>query len=155
MAWRVARDSSVKGVYCVPGNAGIAADVSCISGNILNINELSCLAEFLEADLTVVGPEAPLVEGVADEFAARGFPIVGPSQDAARLEGSKVFARGFLVDCGIPRARFGHPDDIRGLAVFLASDSSSWITGALIPMDGGNLAMNAGGSYPGGPRASG
>ena len=56
---------------------------------------------------------------------------------------------------GIPRGRFGHPDDIRGLAVFLASDSSSWITGALIPMDGGNLAMNAGGSYPGGPRASG
>ena len=47
---------------------------------------------------------------------------------------------------GIPRGRFGSPDDIRGLAVFLASDSASWITGAIIPMDGGNLAMNAGGS---------
>ena len=47
---------------------------------------------------------------------------------------------------GIPAGRLGHPDDIRGLAVFLASDSSRWITGALIPMDGGNLAMNGGGS---------
>jgi NAD(P)-dependent dehydrogenase (short-subunit alcohol dehydrogenase family) len=47
---------------------------------------------------------------------------------------------------GIPAGRLGHPDDIRGLSVFLASDASSWITGALIPMDGGNLAMNGGGS---------
>jgi NAD(P)-dependent dehydrogenase (short-subunit alcohol dehydrogenase family) len=47
---------------------------------------------------------------------------------------------------GIPRGRMGHPDDIKGLSVFLASDSSNWITGALIPMDGGNLAMNGGGS---------
>jgi NAD(P)-dependent dehydrogenase (short-subunit alcohol dehydrogenase family) len=47
---------------------------------------------------------------------------------------------------GIPAGRFGHPDDIKGLIVFLASESSSWITGAIIPMDGGNMAMNAGGS---------
>jgi NAD(P)-dependent dehydrogenase (short-subunit alcohol dehydrogenase family) len=47
---------------------------------------------------------------------------------------------------GIPAGRLGHPDDIKGLAVFLASDASAWITGALIPLDGGNLAMNAGGS---------
>ena len=49
---------------------------------------------------------------------------------------------------GIPIGRFGQPDDIKGLAIFLASDASAWITGALIPMDGGNLAMNAGGSVP-------
>ena len=56
---------------------------------------------------------------------------------------------------GIPAGRMGQPDDIRGLSVLLASDASTWITGALIPMDGGNLALNAGGSYPGAPSASG
>ena len=54
---------------------------------------------------------------------------------------------------GIPAGRFGRPEDIQGVAIFLASDAAAWVTGALIPMDGGNLAMNAGGSYPGGPRA--
>jgi len=54
---------------------------------------------------------------------------------------------------GIPMGRLGNPEEIRGPAVFLASDASSFVTGAIIPMDGGNLAMNAGGSYPGSPRA--
>ena len=144
MAWRVARDPSVKRVYCVPGNAGIAADVSCIAGNILNVNELSSLAEFLEVDLTVVGPEAPLVAGVADEFGARGLPIVGPSQDAARLEGSKVFAKDFLVDCGIPTARSAILEDERdvdsavgrfGYPVALKADGLAAGTGVLIVQD--------------------
>jgi len=69
--------------------------------------------------------------------------VLNPGLEA-RIQSDPRIREKFLG--GIPAGRFGRPDDIRGLAVFLASDSSSWITGALIPMDGGNLAMNAGGS---------
>lgn len=105
IAWRVAEDPQVRRVYCVPGNAGAMADVSCLPGNILNPTEMSSLAEFLAVDYTVVGPEAPLVAGIADEFAAKGLAIVGPSQAAAQLEGSKAFAKDFMLECGIPTAR--------------------------------------------------
>lgn len=105
IAWRVAEDSQVQRVYCVPGNAGAMADVSCLPGNILNPKEMLSLAKFLGVDYTVVGPEAPLVAGIADEFVANGLAIVGPSQFAARLEGSKAFAKDFMLECGIPTAR--------------------------------------------------
>ena len=105
IAWRAGQDPGVRNVYCVPGNAGILADASCIPGNILNPKEMCDLAEYLRADCTVVGPEAPLVAGIADEFASRGRPIVGTAQSAAQLEGSKVFAKEFFVECGIPAAR--------------------------------------------------
>ena len=73
---------------------------------------------------------------------------VGPKTQAgwdARMDRSPGLKETFLH--GIPRGRFGSPEDIKGLALWLASDASSWITGAIIPMDGGNLAMNAGGGY--------
>ena len=105
IAWRAGQDPEVRSVYCVPGNAGIMAEASCIPGNILNPKEIGDLAEYLGADCTVVGPEAPLVAGIADEFVARGLPIVGPARSAARLEGSKVFAKEFFLECGIPAGR--------------------------------------------------
>lgn len=105
IAWRAGQDPGVRSVHCVPGNGGILADASCVPGNILNPKEMCDLSEYLRADCTVVGPEAPLVAGIADEFAARGRPIVGPARAAARLEGSKVFAKRFCLECGIPTAR--------------------------------------------------
>ena len=105
IAWRAAQDPGSERVYCVPGNAGTILDASCVSGNILNSKEMAALAESLEVDCTVVGPEAPLVAGIADEFESRGLPIVGPTQAAAQLEGSKVFAKEFLRELGIPTAQ--------------------------------------------------
>ena len=105
IAWRVAEDSDANRVYCVPGNAGALRDVSCLSDNINDISEMASLAEYLDVDCTVVGPEAPLVAGIVDEFRSRDLAIVGPTQVAARLEGSKVFAKEFLAECGIPTAR--------------------------------------------------
>lgn len=116
MAWRVAQDADVDLAYCVPGNSGIAADVSCLSGNALDPKEMAAMAEFLGVDCTVVGPEAPLVAGVADEFAARGLPVVGPSRAAANLEGSKVYAKEFLTENRIPTAGYVVLDHERDVA---------------------------------------
>ena len=152
MAWRAAQDPGVERVYCVPGNAGASADVACILGNILNIQEMAALAEFLEVSCTVVGPEAPLVAGIVDEFTARGLPVVGPSQAAAQLEGSKAFAKDFLVECGLPAARSVVLDDAREIAatvgrygypVALKADGLAAGKGVVIVQDEGEARATA------------
>ena len=106
LVWRLAQSADVDRVFCAPGNAGIAADASCIPADIGAPDELVALARTLRVDLTVVGPEAPLVSGLADAFAADGLPILAPEAFAAQLEGSKKFAKQFMVDRGIPTADF-------------------------------------------------
>ncbi len=96
MAWKLAQSPGVE-VFAAPGNPGIARIGTCLS---------LAEAEDLEPDLTVVGPEAPLVEGMVDRWRARGLRIVGPTQEAARLEGSKIFAKHFLVQSSMPTAGF-------------------------------------------------
>ena len=144
MAWRVSQDPDVKRVYGVPGNAGMALDVGCVAGNILNPKEIASLAEFLGAELTVVGPEAPLVAGIADEFETRGLGIVGPTQAAAQLEGSKAFAKDFLVECSLPTASSALLDDVRdvdatvgrfGYPVALKADGLAAGKGVIIAED--------------------
>jgi len=94
LAWKIAQSPGVE-LYAAPGNPGIAKVAQCIP---------LTHAIDLAADLTVVGPEAPLVEGIVDAFRERGLAIVGPTREAARLEGSKVFAKQFLREHGIPTA---------------------------------------------------
>jgi phosphoribosylamine--glycine ligase len=105
IAWRLLQSDSIDQVYASPGNAGMALELSCIPADLSKPNEIAALAETLGVDFTVVGPEAPLVAGVVDAFEARGLPIVGPSQRAAQLEGSKVFAKDFFNKYSIPTAR--------------------------------------------------
>jgi len=93
-------------LYCVPGNAGIAQHAETLS---LPANDFAALAEFVQSeaiDLTFVGPEAPLVAGIVDLFTQRGLRIVGPSAAAARLEGSKIFAKDFMARHAIPTAAY-------------------------------------------------
>jgi len=93
-------------VFCVPGNAGIAELAETPS---VSLNDHAVLAEFVESqriDLTFVGPEAPLVSGLVDQFIQRGLRIVGPSAAAAQLEGSKIFAKDFMARHQIPTAAF-------------------------------------------------
>src|ERR1700682_3509329 len=90
LAWKLAQSPRVE-VFAAPGNPGIAQLGTCVPGSPLEA------AEAIGADLTLVGPEVPLVAGVVDEFRARGMKIIGPDREAARLEGSKSFAKNFLI----------------------------------------------------------
>ena len=102
LVWKLRQSSVVEDIWCTPGNAGIANDVECFPSDLNNPSQLADIASDLGADLTVVGPELPLVAGIADEFARRGLKIVGPSKAGALLEGSKIFAKQFMERHGIP-----------------------------------------------------
>lgn len=104
LVWKLRQSPRVKQLWCAPGNGGISEDAECLPANLKDVSGLADLAARLGADLTVVGPEGPLVLGVVDEFERRGLPIVGPSRRAAELEGSKVFAKEFLLRNHIPTA---------------------------------------------------
>lgn len=94
----------VETVVCAPGNGGIAAEAECAPVEAGDVAGLIKLAERVSPDLTVVGPELPLVGGLVDEFSKRRWPIVGPTRQAAQLEGSKIFAKEFLARHGLPTA---------------------------------------------------
>ena len=110
IAWKLNQSPRVTELFCCPGNAGIAQITKCIPGNVEDPNELAHLAELIGADLTVAGPEAPLVAGVSEVFNTRGLCLVGPSRTAAQLEGSKIFAKEFMERHSIPTARFVNCD---------------------------------------------
>src|SRR2546428_5660148 len=96
LVWKLRQSPRVSQVYCAPGNAGIAVEAACLSGDVKNIESLVALAAQIRPDLTIVGPELPLQLGVVDHFTRRGFRIFGPTQAAARLESSKSFAKEFM-----------------------------------------------------------
>ncbi|MDJ0384246.1 phosphoribosylamine--glycine ligase [Streptomyces sp. G-G2] len=98
-------DPDVSALYCAPGNAGIAEVAELRPVDALDGEAVARLATELEAGLVVVGPEAPLVAGVADAVRAAGIPVFGPSAEAARLEGSKAFAKDVMAGAGVPTAR--------------------------------------------------
>ncbi len=104
LAWKLRQGSIIESVYCCPGNSGVEADAQCSPLDVKNPKAAADLAARLGADLTVVGPELPLVSGIADEFAARGMKILGPVRAAAQLEGSKIFAKKFMERHRIPTA---------------------------------------------------
>jgi phosphoribosylamine---glycine ligase len=103
VAWKLAQSPSVSEVLACPGNPGIAACAQCVV-DPGTLNGLADLAEGESVSYTVVGPEAPLVGGIVDLFRSRGLDIVGPTRAAARLEGSKIYAKQFFERVGIPTA---------------------------------------------------
>jgi phosphoribosylamine--glycine ligase len=106
LCWKLAQSPKLTQLYCAPGNAGIAQIAECVSIGADSINELFTFANSEGIDLTVAGPEAPLVEGIVDTFRAGGLRIFGPSKAAAQLEGSKAFAKQFMYRHNIPTAKF-------------------------------------------------
>ena len=105
LVWRLKQSPRVEKIWCAPGNGGIAVDAECIALDSGDVAGLVALAEKNAPDLTVVGPELPLVNGISDAFTQRNWPIVGPSRQAAQLEGSKIFSKEFLLRHKIPTAK--------------------------------------------------
>ncbi|HET8551824.1 MAG TPA: phosphoribosylamine--glycine ligase [Gammaproteobacteria bacterium] len=108
LAWKIAQSPRVERVLVAPGNAGTAVEPKCenVAVAATDIDRLLALARARDVDLTVIGPEAPLVAGIVDRFDAAGLACFGPSAAAAQLEGSKAFAKDFMARHGIPTARY-------------------------------------------------
>jgi len=106
LVWKIADSPLVDRVFCAPGNAGMAQVGECVNIAATDILSLRKFARENSVDLTVVGPEEPLVKGIVDAFESAGLRAFGPSQQAARIEGSKVFAKQLMQRHGIPTAPF-------------------------------------------------
>lgn len=106
LVWKLAQCAGVEKVYCAPGNAGTDIDGENVNIASDDIGRLMSFAKHNGIDLTVVGPEAPLVAGIVDEFKAQGLKIFGPGKAAAQLEGSKAFSKNLMKKANVPTAAY-------------------------------------------------
>ena len=120
LAWKVAQDARVEKVFVAPGNAGTAVEAKC-ENVAIDVLDIDALADFAEKNvqLTIVGPEAPLVKGVVDLFRTRGLDIFGPTAAAAQLEGSKAFTKDFLARHNIPTAAYQNFTEVEPALAYL------------------------------------
>lgn len=106
IVWKLKKSPLVTEIYCAPGNPGIAKLAKCVNIKVENIGALVEFSREMKIDMTIVGPEIPLVAGIVDEYNKAGLKIIGPSGKAAELEGSKSFSKKFMEKYNIPTARF-------------------------------------------------
>ncbi len=121
LAWKTAQSPSADHVYVAPGNAGTELEPS-VSNIDIQVNDINGLLHFAQGnaiDLTIVGPEAPLVAGIVDAFSAAGQRCFGPTQAAAQLEGSKAFSKDFLARHNIPTAAYGNFSDLDAAITYI------------------------------------
>jgi phosphoribosylamine--glycine ligase len=111
LAWAIAASPLLTKLYCTPGNAGIAEVAECVAVDSADHAAVISFCRDRRIDLVVIGPEAPLVAGLADDLAAAGIKAFGPSKAAAQLEGSKGFTKDFCTEFGIPTAAYGRFKD--------------------------------------------
>ena len=141
IVWKLKGEDRVKEIYCAPGNAGIAEIAECINIEDNEIEKLSNFALTNNIDLTIVGPEVPLVNGIVDKFQDIGLKIFGPNKKCAQLEGSKSYSKDFMTRHNIPTAKYGEYTDINkaikdidnfGYPVVLKADGLSAGKGVVI-----------------------
>lgn len=106
LAWKLAKSEKVNKIYVAPGNGGTARENKCTNIDITDIEELIKFAKENNIDLTVVGPEEPLINGIVDRFKEEGLKIFGPGKSGARLEGSKSFSKDFMKKYGVKTAQY-------------------------------------------------
>jgi phosphoribosylamine--glycine ligase len=148
LCWKLRQSPLLKDLYCAPGNPGAAQLADLVPVAPEEIQRLADFASDLHIDLTVVGPELPLTLGIADEFGRRGLPIFAPSQRAAEIEGSKVFAKQFMERHGIPTSPFAVVHDAAearaaagrfGFPMVVKADGLASGKGVMIAGDEGEL----------------
>lgn len=121
LAWKLKQSPLLDTLYCAPGNAGIAALAQCVA---LDVGDHDAVARFCkdkDIGLVVIGPEAPLVAGLADDLEARGLSVFGPSAAAAKLEGSKGFTKDLCARAGIPTAAYARFSDANAAKAYLST----------------------------------
>ncbi len=146
LAWKLARSQGVSKVYAAPGNPGMLDCAECLPIRI-DMGNFTQLADFIERariDLTVIGPEVPLVDGLADVLRARGLHVFGPGAAGAALEGSKAFAKQLMQEAGIPSAQhrvftdaqsaFAYLED-HGAPVVVKANGNAAGKGAIVALD--------------------
>ncbi|MBM4054357.1 MAG: phosphoribosylamine--glycine ligase [Planctomycetes bacterium] len=124
IAWKIAQSPKVKKIFCAPGNPGIAEIAECVDIDVNNIEDLFNFASKQKIDLTIVGPEDPLLAGIVDKFKEGNLNIFGPSKRASIIEGSKVFAKNIMKKHGIPTADFRVFEDIKKAEKYLENCSA-------------------------------
>ena len=106
ICWKLSNESNVEKIYCAPGNAGISNVAECVNIGDSDIENLLKFAKENKIDLTIVGPEIPLVAGIVDAFEKEGLKIFGPNKKCAQLEGSKAFSKDFMIRHNLPTAKY-------------------------------------------------
>ena len=127
LVWKISQSPKVTRLYCAPGSAAIGELAECVAGGPEQIEKLADFAGKEKIDLTVVGPELPLTLGISDLFESRGLRIFGPDKAAARLEGSKAFAKEILHQNNIPTASFGTFTDSASAKKYLTQQKPPYV----------------------------
>lgn len=112
ICWKLSKEANVDKIYCAPGNAGISNVAQCIDIQDSDIENLLNFAKENKIDLTIVGPEIPLVAGIVDKFEKEGLKIFGPNKKCAQLEGSKSFSKDFMIRHNLPTAKYKEYTDL-------------------------------------------
>jgi phosphoribosylamine--glycine ligase len=136
ICWKLAQSSLVGKIYCAPGNPGVANVAECVNININEIDQLADFAKSKSIDLTVVGPEAPLCDGIVDVFRKQNLVIFGPDKASARLEGSKAYSKMFMTKHKIPTSLSRAFTDQEEAKDYLRCRFESKIPGIVIKADG-------------------
>ena len=142
ICWKLSKEANVDKIYCAPGNAGILNVAQCIDIQDSNIENLLNFAKENQIDLTIVGPEIPLVAGIVDKFEKEGLKIFGPNKKCAQLEGSKSFSKDFMIRHNLPTAKYKEYTDLDeaiseidsfGYPVVIKADGLAAGKGVVIP----------------------
>jgi len=136
LVWKLAQSKSVGKIYALPGNAGIGQVAERVPGSVMDISAAADFAERQSIDLTIIGPESPLIAGIVDEFERRHLTVFGPNKEAAQMEGSKVFAKRLMLDNGIPTGGCEVFDDPAKASAYIDSIAGKTSDPIVVKADG-------------------